>query len=788
MKKLSSFRKAIVLFAAVLFGIASVNASNNVLVAQVTLISPTSGNTSYTSIQAAYNAVDFGTTAGAYTIQISSSYNVANETFPITLGAKVGASESNTITIKPATGAAVVIANPAVTATVNKTIVFDGASYVTIDGVARTGATSLTIQNPNTESAHTIFFTNGAMNNTVKNCFVKGASVTKGTASMNNALIYFDAQANIGNKIEDNDICDLPTGTDKPVTMILLNNTGASAAEYNTIQNNNIYNYNYVATTANGVPAAVHVMGASANARILDNKIFWTGTIANTTAAIYGITFDATSIGAESRVEGNVIGGTASDNSGIATFNTTGNFTPINTNLNSTVKNNVVKNMTFSTTGTNGYMINIAANGTGLADANAWTGNTVADIEMTYTAAAGNTLAGLYITATAATPARNINNNTFYNLKLISTANATTIIRVIYVNSTVPTALWSYSGNTMYNIFCDKSTSSATHGVVGIDTRANTSIIEKNLIYNFKSTNTGSKETVMHAIRLNGNNSSGTTIKNNVVSIGNGITGNAQIRGIVHSGSGTAGQTVNIFHNTVYIGGSQSNLSAVFTAISSAFYRDGSIVPNLTIKNNIFVVKRTTTQAGEPFSAIFLATAISNLATSDNNILVAPVCVRINTGSVSYVTLANWRTATTDTKDMNSSDVDPGFVDDVSTITDLHISSANSSANSKGDVNVPVTDDFAGAARADYSPTDIGAYVIAGSTSVENAIVTNRNILALSNAIQFNNLSGKAISVYTLNGQLVKATNLKADNETISIGAGMYIVKADGQNVKVLVK
>lgn len=788
MKKLSSFRKAIVLFAAVLTGIVSLQAATQIAPG-VTLISPSSGSTYYSSIQAAYNAVDFGAAAGAYSIEIGALYDVANETFPITLGAKAGASSTNTITIKPATGAAIVIANPTVTATVNKTIVFDGASYVTIDGVARTGATTLTIQNPNTESAHTIFFTNGAVNNTVKNCFIKGTSATKGAASINNAVIYFDAQANIGNKIEDNDICDID-GLAKPVTMILLNNSGASAAEYNTIQNNKIYNYNYVATTLNGVPAAVHVMGASANARILSNKIYWTGTIADTKAALYGITFDATSIGAESRVEGNVIGGTAADNSGTATFNIAGNFTPINVNLNSTVKTNVIKNMTFTTTGTNGYMINIAANGTGLADADAWTGNTVANIDMTYTGTTTNALSGMYITQTAATPGRNISNNTFYGLKLKSTGNYTTIIRVIFVNSTaIPTALWSYSGNTIYDIHCDETTETSTHGVVCIDTRANTSVIEKNLIYNLKSSNTGSKETIFHALRMNGNNASGTTIKNNVISIGNGINSNAQIRGIVHTGSGTAGQVVNIFHNTIFIGGSQSNTTPVFTAISSAFYRDGSIIPNITLKNNIFVVKRTTTlPVDEPLSAIFLATAVSNLATSDNNILIAPVCVRINTGSVSYVTLANWRTATTNTKDMNSSDVDPGFADESSATPDLHITSPNSSANSKGDATVPVTDDFAGALRANYTPSDMGAYVIAGSTFVENVNNVNRNILAQSKAIQFNNLSGRTINVYTLSGQLVKTKNLKADNEKISVNPGLYIVKADGQNVKVLVK
>jgi len=779
MKKLSTFKKNLVLFTAVLFGMASLQAAKQIAPG-VTLISPSSGTFYYGTIQEAYNAVDFGVAAGAYSIEIGALYNVANETFPITLTAKAGASATNTITIKPAAGATVVVANPTVTATVNKTIVFDGASYVTIDGAGR-----LTIQNPNTESAHTIFFTNGATNNTVKYCYVKGASVTKGAASINNAVIYFDAQANNGNVIENNDICDID-GLAKPVTMILVNSTSTSASEYNTIKFNHIYNYNYVTGTANGTPAAVHVTGPSSNVQVLSNRIYWSGTIADTKAALYGITFDAAYIGAESLVEGNVIGGTAADNSGTATFNTTGDIRGINVNLNSTVKNNTIKNITISSTAANAYMININANGTGLADVNAWSGNTISNIDFTSTVAAA--LAGLYISASTSTPARNIANNTFNALKLKTTGNFQAMMRIIYLNSTnAPTALWSYTGNTIYDIHCDEATETNTHGIVGIDTRANTSIVEKNLLYNFKTSNTGTKETVLHGIRINGNNASGTTIKNNIVSIGNGITGSSQIRGIVHTGSGTASQVVNLFHNTVYIGGSQSNAAVDYDTRSSAFYRDGSVIPNLTLKNNIFVVTRTSTQAaaGEYMTAIFAATAHTNIATSDNNILIAPMCAFVNTNSVIYSTLADWQATS---KDTHSSAVDPGFADPTATTPDYHISSANSSANMSGATDVAVTDDFSGAVRADYTPHDMGAYVIAGTTDVKNTTQNKLSVYSTANALVFDNLSGNTARIYSLSGQLVKSIAITGNKVSIPSANGFYIVHVNNQNLKVLVK
>jgi hypothetical protein len=80
--------------------------------AQVTLIYPdATPNANFTTIQLAYNAIDFAANAGAHTIQIESTYLSSAETFPITLGVKTSASASNNITIKPATGAKVTIGN-----------------------------------------------------------------------------------------------------------------------------------------------------------------------------------------------------------------------------------------------------------------------------------------------------------------------------------------------------------------------------------------------------------------------------------------------------------------------------------------------------------------------------------------------------------------------------------------------------------------------------------------------------------------------------------------------------
>jgi len=121
MKKLSSIKKAIVLFAAILFGMASMQA------ATITVSSAAeSAGVNYNTIQAAYNYIkDLGAIAPiseAYIIEIQSTY-VGETAYPILLTAIAGASATNSITIKPASGAKITIAVP------NQTIIAPGMSF-----------------------------------------------------------------------------------------------------------------------------------------------------------------------------------------------------------------------------------------------------------------------------------------------------------------------------------------------------------------------------------------------------------------------------------------------------------------------------------------------------------------------------------------------------------------------------------------------------------------------------------------------------------------------------------
>lgn len=71
--------------------------------AQVTLILPNASTANFSTIAAAYSAINFTTNPGAHVIQLESGYT-GESSYPLTLGSVTGASATNTTTIRPAAG------------------------------------------------------------------------------------------------------------------------------------------------------------------------------------------------------------------------------------------------------------------------------------------------------------------------------------------------------------------------------------------------------------------------------------------------------------------------------------------------------------------------------------------------------------------------------------------------------------------------------------------------------------------------------------------------------------
>jgi hypothetical protein len=166
----------------------------------------------YVTITDAVNAYNNSCLAGAVVFALTDASYGPSETFPILIS-NSNASAANTLTIKPNTGVNATISGSAADAIFK----FNGADYVTIDGSNSGGTTrNLTIINTNTNTSSTVIWiasfnaSNGATNNTIKNCTISGnagtttfACITSGSGVTVSAAA--DA-ANTNNTYQNNNI------------------------------------------------------------------------------------------------------------------------------------------------------------------------------------------------------------------------------------------------------------------------------------------------------------------------------------------------------------------------------------------------------------------------------------------------------------------------------------------------------------------------------------------------------------------------------------------------------
>ena len=161
----------------------------NVLLSQTgSVLLKNSSNTTistHSTIAEAYSALP-GTLAQSYFIELSNTYTGAFETYPITFTNKTGASASNVVTLRPATGVTGMTIQASLATANSGVIVLNDADYMVIDG--RPGGTGsagvLTFNNTSTAAnANTIVFINGSCFNTIRYCNVFNS--TTGSAGRN---------------------------------------------------------------------------------------------------------------------------------------------------------------------------------------------------------------------------------------------------------------------------------------------------------------------------------------------------------------------------------------------------------------------------------------------------------------------------------------------------------------------------------------------------------------------------------------------------------------------------
>jgi hypothetical protein len=579
-----------------------------------------------------------------------------------------------------------------------KTIVFNGAKYVTIDGVSRTSETTgLTIQNPNSIQASTIWIDGGSQYNTIQNCFIKGANQS-GMAFNNGGCgqIMFYNGENDFNTITNNDICDID-GLPMPICMVSFTYGGSSANNDNTLSYNNIYNIGN-GTSPAGNTSFVHYINtgntSSFNNHVLNNRMYWTKT-AYFRRNPYAIVIALAGLG--NRIEDNVIGWQADGVTRAEIRNTA------NTSLavfgvyvkNTTFKNNIFGGLNIEGRSYKGIELYKFDAATANAD-DICNNNQVKDVTVT-SAVTSASVMGIQV-AQNNTFTVNIKDNKVDNLKVTCTTSTHACNGTgIFYEGTGTANVMNFTGNQISNIVVGDNNSSAANWIVGVKAGANAELISNNLIYNLdlKTSNTASTSYV-RGLQVYAGISTGSLIRNNVLRIGTDVSSNVELRAIAQTG--TAGTNFRVFHNTVYIGGtSNTNHSIVF------FNSAG----NVNLRNNIFCNLRT---GGTAKNLIYYLNFIADVTASDHNLYQYGQFAYSHTtpATTDYATLANWVAAKSGFETNSINQTNPLFIAPTATTPNLQVQTYSSAVAQQGATGTGVTDDYNGVVRA--STPALGAY------------------------------------------------------------------------------
>lgn len=836
-----------------IYGLVGALVGSQVLMAQTVV--KVGASQAYATIQAAYDQAIPVVVDQSYVIELQADYDAAGEAYPIVLGEKAGASSANSLTIRPADGVKVVLANPTQTVyweqavdvaagkvvavpdasniavgyslfgngvvpatgtafpkveAINgndltldidvkggngttlfvglektQTILFNGADYVIIDGVSRNGATGLTIVNPNNINCQAIMIQNGSTYNVIKNCLVKGANVSGLHASNGGSgQIIFGGGENAYNAITNCDITDID-GNFMPICMVSFSPLGG-ANHHNTLENCNISNFNRTSATYmgnhNGVCFPSTWNALTHTNSILNNRFFWSKPLQPTSGGNFvPIGFGGSADGKGNRIEGNIIGYTSADGTGVAEINV-GNFVGISVKYGS-LKNNVVAGISGNFSSFTGIKNTDYDATLGVDDI--CTGNIVKDITIVAPGAV-STCIGLNVVCKADAGTHNLSYNEVSNIS-VSNIDKTKriIVRPIQITGTASIDKdWNYIGNKVHDITLGDMDANSNHFVCAMDLLGNTGNVERNLIYGLNvvgvATQTGMSAT---GIRTSGSNVNGTTIRNNMICLGNGLDNDVSIYGIYQQPSYDMYDVYNVYNNTVYIGG--AFFQGMGTKNTYVFYHTG-LAAATDIRNNIFTNKRSL--SGLESHVVYGVQAVADLAKCENNLLAFEGAVA-TIGTEYVADLAGWQGKGFGG---NSFTADPLFVSPVSAVPDLHISNG-SPAVEKG-VSGLVVDDFDGQMRG--TMMDLGADQISDILSSIGGSETSTLKFYPNPASDFVMFNGdvEAVSVYDFSGrcvlQIAQLVNRKMD--VGSLTKGVYVLKvqtANGiQTAKMVVK
>lgn len=350
-----------------------------------------------------------------------------------------------------------------------------------------------------------------------------------------------------------------------------------------------------------------------------------------------------------------------------------------------------------------------------------WEGNTVQSLFANSPSSVGGRVIGMELRAGYLS----VNGNTVRGLACTAlnpgTSNTAAAIGITVGNYTSSTPsgndrAWgvTVSGNSVSDIAYNPTTPATVGTVQGIlyffnappTGATQSSRVSGNRVSNLTtaSTSTGTSAPVLNGIYNLVQNANATVdTYNNFVSLGeNELDGNAAIFGLrVNAGTGTTGQ--NIWHNSVYIGGTGNTAGAGTTA---ALLRTGAPATGTTdVRNNILFNNRTNGPGGTSAHLALFYNGGTGSLVSNNNLVggTDPAAFFVGATPTLFQTLPLWQ-ASPGTPDLQSLQGNPGYVSGPA--NDLHITDCFEGAG-LGATIAAVTTDIDGNSRP--AAPDMGA-------------------------------------------------------------------------------
>lgn len=578
----------------------------------------------YSTLKLAFDAINAGTHKGTIVITVFGS---TTETAAAVLNASGSGSASYTSVNLYPTVSGLSISGSLTTPIID----LSGADNVTIDGrVSATGSTkNLVITNTNTSSSgtnSTIRFISSAQYNTVKYCVIKGS--TQNTSA---GVVFFSTSASgTGNSFNSINNCDItgdPAG--RPFNTVYSLGASGYVNSGDTLRNNNIYNFLNAGLSSTGIMIGNY----SSDWTISGNSFYETTVLSPTAGNEYDFIKASNTSGNNFVITGNYIGGQSSQCGGSA-MTISGAYTHyiqcielnVGTTTASSIQNNTIQNITYTSTHTTMPFIGIYITG-GNVNIGTSSGNTIGATtgngSITVTNTTANTTSyGIYISSTGTVEA---SYNAIGSITVIGSASISHSFYAIYKSSTGGTTTFRYdtigSSSTSNSIQASSSSASSTaQNVYGIYSSGSSTVtISGNTIanlYNAYAYLSATAGQVAGIVTTGGTNTiNGNSIHNiSTTSPSTNCFTTAAVIGILQT-STVSGQTIQgdtIYNiSSTYSG---SNLISVF----GLYYNGGTSGTNDVSKNFLHDFSLSSSNISSQIQGLLI---ISGTTTYSNNII-----------------------------------------------------------------------------------------------------------------------------------------------------------------------